>query len=263
MKETKYIMCRVCIAMVVMFLSMSVKTSASSLTDRAAQAYNQELYTEALQLYQQAEKDEGTSAALCCNIGDTYYRLKDNAHAIVYYERALLLDPSHSDARFNLDFVRQKAGIPEDGGASILTIWAKKAAATFSSNAWAVIAIISFILCLIAVCVYIFVDAIMLRKIGFFGAILLFVICLIANVCAFVNHGRAINHDTAIVMSQSATLSTSPRAPKDKSEIAFELRQGRKVEIIDSVRVSNNLWLNVETNDNHRAWINSQDIEII
>lgn len=261
MKATKYIMCRFWLIVTVICCALPV--ASSPLTDRAAKAYNQELYTEALKLYQQAEKDEGTSAALYCNIGDTYYRLKDNAHAILYYERALLLDPSHPDARFNLDFVRQKAGIPDDSGASILTIWANKAAATFSSNVWAVIAIISFVLCLIAVCIYIFVDGILLRKIGFFGAILLFVICMIANVCAFVNYGRATNHDTAIVMSASATLSTSPRAPKDKSEIAFELREGRKVEIIDSVRVSNNLWLNVETNDRHRAWIGAQDVEII
>ena len=261
MKAAKYIMCRVWLVMSVMLCAMPV--ASSPITDRAAKAYNQELYTEALKLYQAAEKNEGTSAALCCNIGDTYYRLKDNAHAIVYYERALLLDPSHSDARFNLDFVRQKAGIPDDGGVSILTIWANKAAATFSSNVWAVIAIVSFILCLIAVCVYIFMDSIMLRKLGFFGAIVLFVICLIANVCAFVNHGRAVDHETAIVMTESATLSTSPRAPKDKSEIAFELRQGRKVEIIDSVRVNNKLWLNVETSDSHSAWIDAKYIEII
>ena len=110
MKTTKYIMCRALLIMVIMCLMMPLKLSASQITDRAAKAYNQELYTEALKLYQEAEKTEGTSASLCCNIGDTYYRLKDNAHAIVYYERALLLDPSHSDARFNLEFVRQKAG---------------------------------------------------------------------------------------------------------------------------------------------------------
>ena len=236
---------------------------AVTLTDKAAQAYDKELYSEALELYLKAEKTEGTSAALCCNIGDTYYRLKDTPHAIVYYERALLLDPSHGDARFNLDFVRQKASIPEDGGASILSIWAQKASNAFSSNTWAAIAVVSFLLCLLAVCLYIFVDSIMLRKIGFFGGIVLLVFSVIANVCAFVNHNRAVDHGTAIVMPQNAALSTSPRAPKDKSEIAFELKQGRKVQLIDSVKVNNQLWLNVETGDSRRAWINAQDVEII
>lgn len=254
-------MCGVWLVVALMALAMTVQ--AATLTDRAAQAYNQELYTEALKLYLQAEGTQGTSAALCCNIGDTYYRLKDNAHAIVYYERALLLDPSNADARFNLDFVRQKSGLGDEAGASIITIWANKAANMFSSNAWAVIAIVAFVLCLLAVCLYIFVDSIMWRKIGFFGAIFLLVVTIVANVCAFVNHGRAVNHDTAIVMSQAAELSTSPRAPKDKSEIAFELKQGRKVQLLDSVRVNNNLWLNVEASDSRRAWINAQDVEII
>lgn len=244
-------------------MAMAVNATQTSLTQRAEKAYNQELYTEALKLYLQAETTQGTSAALCCNIGDTYYRLKDNAHAIVYYERALLLNPAHDDARFNLDFVRQKAGLADEAGASIITIWANKAASMFSSNSWAVIAIVSFLMCLAAVCIYIFMDSIAMRKIGFFGAIVLFIISLLANVCAFVNHSRAVNHDTAIVMPQAATLSTSPRVPKDKSEIAFELKQGRKVQVIDSVKVNNNLWLNVETTDNRRAWLNAQDVEII
>ncbi len=81
--------------------------------DRANQAYKQELYNEALKLYLQEAKDTGVSSALYCNIGDTYYRLKDNVHAVLYYERALVLDPSNDDARFNLDFVRGKMQLLE------------------------------------------------------------------------------------------------------------------------------------------------------
>ena len=80
--------------------------------DRANQAYKQELYNEALKLYLQEAQQTGVSSALYCNIGDTYYRLKDNVHAVLYYERALLLDSSNSDARFNLEFVRGKMQLP-------------------------------------------------------------------------------------------------------------------------------------------------------
>lgn len=236
---------------------------ASPLTDKAAKAYHQELYTEALQLYQQAERTEGTSAALCCNMGDTYYRLKDTGRAIVYYERALLLDPGNADARFNLDFVRQKSGIGDEAGSSILSIWANKAAGTFSSNVWAAIGVISFILCLLAVCLYVFIDNVTWRKVGFFGAIALLLLAVIANVCAFVNHSRAVNHSTAIVMKPQVTLSNAPRTPKDKTEIAFELGLGRKVELLDSVLGKNQKWFYVESSNSRRGWINSGDVEII
>ena len=240
-----------------------LSAAASPLTDRAAQAYNQELYTEALKLYQQAEQQEGVSAALYVNMGDTYYRLKDMGHAILYYERALLLDPGHDDARYNLDFVRQKAGLPDESGASILSIWADRLISCFSSNTWAVLAIVTFILLLLAVALYVFADQVLLRKVGFFGAIALLVLTVLANVGAFVTHGRAVNHDTAIIMAEKATLSTSPRTPANTSEIAFELPCGRKVEIGDSVRVGQNLWLQATTSEGRQAWLNANDVETI
>lgn len=236
---------------------------ASPLTDRAAKAYNQELYTDALKLYQQAEQNEGTSAALCVNIGDTYYRLKDSGRAILYYERALLLDPGNSDARYNLDFVRQKASLPDESGASILSIWFDRLMSSFSSNTWAVIGIVSFILFLLAVAVYVFVEAVLWRKVGFFGGLALLVVTAVANIGAFVTHSRAVNHDTAIVMSQKAVLGTSPRTPSNNSEIAFELQQGRKVQLGDSVRVGQNLWLRATTPDGRQAWVNDNDVERI
>ena len=103
--------------------------AANANIDKANQAYKQELYNEALQLYLQEAKGTGVSSALYCNIGDTYYRLKDNVHAVLYYERALVLDPSNSDARFNLDFVRGKMQLPDDAGDSWFSNWVDQNAA--------------------------------------------------------------------------------------------------------------------------------------
>ena len=87
----------------------------------ADSAYEREHYQEALQRYLYEVKNHGTSSDLFYNIGNTYYRMCDNTHAILYYERALQLDPSNSDARENLDFVREKAHISEDTGASFFS----------------------------------------------------------------------------------------------------------------------------------------------
>ncbi|MBQ7691481.1 MAG: tetratricopeptide repeat protein [Muribaculaceae bacterium] len=250
----------ICLAASVLACALA---AASPLTDRATQAYNQELYTEALQLYQQAERQEGASAALYVNMGDTYYRLKDTGRAILCYERALLLDPGNGDARYNLDFVRQKAGLPDESGASILSIWANRLLSSCSSNTWAVLAIAAFILCLLAVVLYVFSSRVVLRKVGFFGAIALLALTVPANVGAFVTHNRATRHNTAIVMAEKATLGTSPRTPAGTGEIAFELPAGRKVQLGDTVRVGQNLWLRATTPDGRQAWINAQDVEVI
>lgn len=238
--------------------------SAENLVQKAGQAYGTEHYNKALELYLKAEKEQGTSSQLCYNIANTYYRLKDVPHAILYYERALILDPANGDARFNLDFVREKAAIDEDNGDTYFSTRIAAAASSLSSNTWATVGVITFVLMLIAVAAYVFMDNIAVRKVGFFGGIALLVVCVVANVCAFYMHGKAVNRCTAIVVTEGPVqVGTSPRAPKDKSEVAFEIKEGFKVTIMDSVSSQGVKWLDIETGDLRRGWIDSKEIEII
>ena len=238
--------------------------AANANIDKANQAYKQELYNEALKLYLQEAEKTGVSSDLYCNIGDTYYRLKDNVHAVLYYERALLLDPSNSDARFNLEFVRGKMQLPDDAGDSWFSNWVDQTVSRLSSNAWAIIAIISFLLFLAGVAAYLFMDSVTIRKIGFFGGALMIVISILANMAAFHVYNKATGGNGAIVMPESVTLSTAPREPRDKEEEAFQLQQGTRVEIIDSVAdKTHGKWLQVSTAGGHKAWINAKDIEVI
>ena len=219
--------------------------------DRAHQAYKQELYNEALKLYLQEAKQTGVSSDLYCNIGDTYYRLKDNVHAVLYYERALLLDPSNSDARFNLEFVRGKMQLPDDSGDSWFSNWVDQTVSRLSSNTWAIIAIITFLLFLAGVAAYLFMDNVLIRKIGFFGGALLLVASILANLSAF-------------IIPENVTLSTAPREPRDKEEEAFMLQQGTRVEIVDSISDKDHgKWLQVSTAGGHKAWINAKQVEVI
>ncbi len=232
--------------------------------DRANQAYKQELYNEALKLYLEEARQTGVSSALYCNIGDTYYRLKDNVHAVLYYERALLLDPSNDDARFNLEFVRGKMQLPDDAGDSWFSNWVDQAVSRLSSNTWAVIAIITFLLFLAGVAAYLFVDHVLVRKIGFFGGAVMIAASILANLAVFHVYHKATSGNGAIVMPAKVTLGTAPRVPRDKEEEAFELQQGTRVEIVDSVAdKTNGKWLQVSTAGGHKAWINAKDIEVI
>ena len=238
--------------------------AANANIDRANQAYKQELYNEALKLYLQEAEQSGVSSSLYCNIGDTYYRLKDNVHAVLYYERALLLDPSNNDARFNLDFVRGKMQLPDDAGDSWFSNWVDQTVSRLSSNTWAIIAIVTFLLLLAGVAIYLFMDNVLMRKIGFFGGAAMLVLCILANLAAFHVHDKATSGNGAIVMPESVTLSNAPREPRDKEEEAFELLQGTRVEIIDSISdKTNGKWLQVSTAGGHKAWINAKDIEVI
>lgn len=232
--------------------------------DKANQAYKQELYNEALKLYMQEAQQTGVSSALYCNIGDTYYRLKDNVHAVIFYERALLLDPSNSDARFNLEFVRGKMQLPDDAGDSWFSNWMDQMVSRLSSNAWAIIAIITFLLFLAGVAAYLLLDSVLMRKIGFFGGAVMIVLSILANIAAFHVYHKATGGNGAIVLPESVTLSTAPREPRDKKEEAFELQQGTRVEIVDSISdKSSGKWLQVSTAGGRKAWLNARDVEVI
>ena len=238
--------------------------AANANIEKANQAYKQELYNEALKLYLQEAKETGVSSALYCNIGDTYYRLKDNVHAVLYYERALLLDPSNKDARFNLDFVRGKMQLPDDAGDSWFSNWVDQTVSRLTSNAWAIIAIVTFLLFLAGVAAYMFLDSVLMRKIGFFGGAVMVVASILANLAAFHVYHKATGGNGAIIMPENVTLSTAPRAPRDKEEEAFELQQGIRVEIVDSITdKATGKWLQVSTAGGHKAWLKAQDVEVI
>lgn len=254
---------QVIITIIITVLALPLMASNANI-EHAHQAYKQELYNEALKLYLQEAEKTGVSSALYCNIGDTYYRLKDNVHAVLYYERALLLDPSNSDARFNLEFVRGKMQLPDDAGDSWFSNWIDQIVSRLSSNTWAVIAIITFLLFLAGVAAYLFLDSVTMRKIGFFGGAVMIVASILANLAAFHVYHKATGGNGAIVMPESVTLSTAPREPRDKEEEAFQLQQGTRVEIVDSIAdKTQGKWLQVSTAGGHKAWINAKDVEVI
>lgn len=248
--------------------SVCVPLQAATVTDvQADSAYAQERYHDALKAYQLMAEQQGTSAELYYNMGNTYYKINDCAHAILCYERSLLLDPTSRDTRENLEFVRQKLKLPvATGSRSFVTQVAQSVAFWFSSNGWAVMAAILFVLCLLDVALYVFAVQVKWRKVGFFSAIVLLALSALALTCSLYLRNRAANSHAAIVMTQSASLSNAPRAPQDNEE-AFKLPQGSKVEITDSVTTGaadgSGKWYHVESTNGRTAWINGNDIEII
>lgn len=237
--------------------------AAGTPIDQANEAYKKQLYNDALKLYLQVERQSGTSSELCCNIGDTYYRLKDTPHAILYYERALLLNPSNSDARYNLQFVRERANLHQQSGDTWFSDWLDETVSRLSSNAWAVTAIVSFLLFLVALVVYLFMDNVLARKIGFFSGIVLLLLAIAGNVCAFYVHGKAVDRTGAVLMTET-TLSKVPRHPKGEKEQSQTLAAGIRVAIVDSVAAKGQpTWLQVTAPNGEAAWLPAEKVEVI
>jgi tetratricopeptide (TPR) repeat protein len=75
--------------------------------DQANLYYQQGEYQKALEGYHQIEASGMVSASLYYNLGNSYYKLGEIGKAILFYERALRLDPGDEDIRSNLVMANQ------------------------------------------------------------------------------------------------------------------------------------------------------------
>ena len=214
--------------------------------------------------YQQAIKDyetllkQGVSADLYYNLGNAYYRTENITRAVLNYERALLLSPGDRDIRFNLQMARSKTIdkiTPEQD--MFFVTWYRSLVNLTSVDGWADIALISLALAIVLALLYLFSERIWLRKVGFFGAIILIVFFLLGNVFAHQQKDLLVNRRGAIVTAPAVTVKSTPA--KQGTDL-FILHEGTKVTITDG---SMKDWKGIRIADGKEGWIETQQIEFI
>ena len=240
------------------------ETAAGTLAAQADSAYSADNFTLAEQLYLESIRRDGTSTTIFYNLGNAYYRQGNLGKAIVNYERALKLDPTNADARSNLEFVKTKITDRQiDQGSIMDTLW-QSVVCMFRADTWAWIAVLLFALFLAGAFTYILSNVVMVKKLSFFGGIVVFILCAAAVIVSFAAANRISDNKYAIILPPSAQLSTTPRAARSASEEAFLLHEGTKVEIVDSISTqAEGKWYEVKVGQRERAWIKAEDTERI
>ena len=95
--------------------SISYAGEAEDLFSQGNRAYVEGNYQKALTCYGQVMEREGISSPLLYNMANAYYHTKDIGNAVLYYERALYLDPGNADIQSNLAVARKDFGLVEKG----------------------------------------------------------------------------------------------------------------------------------------------------
>ena len=247
------------IAILILAVMVSVAGMAQSADERfeqANEAYNEGLYDQALTGYNSIEAEGLESAALYYNMGNTYYKMKDYPHAILYYEKALKLDPSDEDTRVNLEIanlavVDRINPIPQ----SFLAKWWDALKSTFTADGWAWLSVAFFALLMTCLFAFFMSRRTGLRKLGFFVG-LVALVCLVFSVIFAVEGQRVMSrHDEAIVMTPTVTAKSSP---SDQSVDLFVLHEGTKVRVLDSARD----WNKIRIADGSVGWLPATDMTL-
>lgn len=224
---------------------------------KAEVAYTQENYAEAIDLYEGVLKSNGASAEVYYNLGNAYYKAGKVAPSILNYERALVLDPGDTDARFNLQLARQKSVDKiEPLDRLFVTEWFSSIQNSASVDAWAQIGIVCFIGFIGCLTLFFFSRWIRLKKVGFYLGLGLLVLIVLANIFAANQKNELINRTHAIVFAPTVTIKSSPDV---SGTDLFVLHEGTKV----SVKSTLSGWSEIELEDGNVGWIPSKEIENI
>ena len=229
-----------------------------SLWNQAVKDYTEENYQEALAGFTALEADGYVSGELYYNIGNCYYKLGNClGQSILYYERALKLDPSYEDAQVNLAIAREYTldridEVPE----FILLTWIKAFRDTVSSDAWAWIALALFLVMAVMVLLFRFGGSPALRKTAFALAVAALLMTIISAVFAFNLRSGLESEDEAVVTVPVSSVKSSPGST-DQS--LFILHEGTKVAVMDSLGE----WFRIELSDGRQGWLEAEDVEII
>lgn len=246
----------VTVFMLVIMLPVKAGTEEERLWVEAGEAYSGKNYEEAVEKYGQLVK-KGESASLYYNYGNALFKAGYIGRAILYYERALRLDPANADIEYNLEFANlSKTDKIEKIEPFFVTEWYRGITQMFTSNIWAYASLGFFLMAMIFFLVYRFGVTIAIRKWSF-GV---FVICLVISIIA-VGHSvysrnMVEDNPAAIVMVGSETARSTP--DKSGTEV-FVIHEGTKVYI--KSRLGD--WIEVRLESGNVGWIENTAVEVI
>lgn len=239
--------------------SMNIQAKdLDSLWTAGVQAYTDGKFSDASAAWTSIEESGQKSAKLYYNLGNAWFKQGNYPKAILNYERALRLDPSYSDARYNLEFtsnfVQDKIEpVPE----FILKSVARKVCYVMGSNAWAVIFLVLLAAALVMGLLFLLGSSVGKRRAGFYCGIVLLLLSAGALSFSIWQKSDSVKTDTAIVMSPVSSVKSSPSSGSSKD--LFVIHEGTKVTILDEV----GSWKNIALADGRQGWITSNELEVI
>jgi len=228
-----------------------------SIFQEANELYKKEKYEEAIENYLKIFDAGYESSELYYNTGNAYFRSNKLGKARLFYERALLLDPSDKEIQKNLSYTTSLLTDKFDVVPELFyKRWAKTIKNSMSSNGWLILSLLFFGLFLLSSGAYIFISAVKLKKLGFYGGLLFFVLTLGTFMLSSAQYKHYSEPGHAIIMKPSLVVKSAPR---DSGKDLFILHEGSKVKMGPMVED----WVEIRITDGRTGWVRIASLEEI
>jgi tetratricopeptide (TPR) repeat protein len=236
---------------------LGIAQNADSLFVQGNELYRQEKYDQALKAYQEIDSLEQESWALFYNMGNIHYKMNRVAPAIYYYEKALKLRPDQQDVLFNLEFANQMVldniePLPRNLGQRFMDAVILK----LTYDTWSKIAVgLAFLFALLFL-MYHFSYSTGKKRFYFISSIISVVLVTTFVFFAFRNQLYVKSNIEAIIFAAEAEVMN---APTNTSDIYFELHEGTKVTVLESL----DNWKKIQIADGKVGWIDQKHLKEI
>ncbi|HTN46732.1 MAG TPA: tetratricopeptide repeat protein [Flavipsychrobacter sp.] len=179
--------------------------------------YNQKSFDSAAVYYERIAAQTPENPELYYNLGNTYYRLNKIPHSILYYKRALRLDPNYTEAKDNLELAQSRLSKKTAPSRDIFFIsWWKQATSPGLAGFWAMATLFVFLFWLGLSFLKRWKQMNFHPGVFYTTGILFFSLLLIA----FASAQNKNAHDEAVVMQPDALFKTTLK--NGKSEMVAE-----------------------------------------
>ncbi len=239
------------------FVQMLFAQEALHQFEQANQLYRNGEYQQAVVLYEQIVNNDYEHAFLYFNLGNAHFKLKNIPAAILNYERAKRLAPHDEDILYNLQLANIRVIDKIEPIPQLFIIeWWRLLMGWFSSGGWAVTAIVAIWCVVISGTLLRFLKSTIVQRLFFLCCALSLLMTVLACMGAAHQYNHENNDNTAIIISPSVAIKSSP---DEQSTDLFVLHEGVKVDLVDTVGE----WKKIRLPDGKIGWVPAAGLQVI
>ena len=244
--------------LVVLLFSVLINAQNKDAFLQANDFYNNGDYQDAIVGYESILNTQVHSPELYFNLANAYYKLNQIAASIYFYERALQLSPDDIEILNNYRFAQNMTidaieELPEIGFTKFLKILVN----TFTVDTWAKLSIGCVFLFVMLFLSYYFAFSKTKKRASFVVSFACLLLAITFLSFAFQKHTINKKNNPAIVFAQESEVKIDPNL---KSQTAFQLHEGTKVQVLEQY---NDSWTKIKIANGKNGWINSKDIRLL